>query len=60
MGFAADYVSLHPVNSGRSFTGKSGSFAEYRVRACRISRRLALTDDIDTRLTYGDSHEEPD
>ena len=29
----ADHVRLDPVNSGESFTGNSGSFAEYRVSA---------------------------
>jgi hypothetical protein len=33
------------VNSGGSFTGNSGSFAEYRVSARRISRRISDIDD---------------
>jgi hypothetical protein len=28
------------VNSGRSFTGNCGSFAEYRVSTCRITLKI--------------------
>jgi hypothetical protein len=38
-------ASLYPVNSGGSFTGNSGAFAEYRVSARKIPRRISPTDD---------------
>ena len=33
--------SLHPVNSGWSFTENSGSFAEYRVSVSRFFLRIS-------------------
>jgi hypothetical protein len=33
-------AGLAPVNSGGSFTGNSGAFAEYRVIACTISLKI--------------------
>jgi UrcA family protein len=40
-GFRANELGPPPVNSGRPFTGNFGSFAEYRVNACRISRKIS-------------------